>query len=184
MKGHDHPITCGPIRTQWPIEASQLEIEEAAGTLVSLIRAAPDAPHGALDESIRERCQQLMTATRELVETGLLAATTAPEVRSMEEVTFRIAWADGVLVHGQIIDPPEWRLAAHRYPSFWLDEDPCGWAVSDVVTGRLVAIADEREMAISGARGRLKAEAFTRNLCVETLLDTLREKIQHERRSA
>lgn len=95
-------------------------------------------------------------------------------------VRFRLAWANGAEVDGELIEPHEWRLAVHRAPAWCIDDQMPGWAVSDTITGLQVFYAAERDFAIVCARTRLETSARARGLSVSVLLDTYREQRQRE----
>ncbi|MBK1722809.1 hypothetical protein [Thiocystis violacea] len=90
-------------------------------------------------------------------------------------VALRVQWGDcRDDIQAEPIHPLEWQLGLHRMPCPVLAHSP--WAVSDLVTGRLVAIETGRELAIAAAIKRLARAACAEQLSVPEFLERARQR--------
>ncbi|EXJ16948.1 hypothetical protein [Imhoffiella purpurea] len=101
---------------------------------------------------------------------------TATERALVNAVALRVQWGDcRDAIQAEPIPPLNWQLGIHRMPCPVLAHSP--WGVSDLVTGRLVAIETSRELAISGAIKRLARAACAERLSIPEFLNRARQRI-------
>ena len=82
---------------------------------------------------------------------------------------------DAQPIDAEPLKPAAWKIGIHRLPGDALGVAP--WVVSDLVSGRLIALDRTRPLAIAAAISRLHRAARAHGLTVPALLDAARARL-------